>query len=156
MKTESGDNPGVIAMPPLIFLIFLGAGILINFIQPAAFIHGTARYVSGAMLLIASGTIVLLAQLRMKRAGTNIDVRKPSTVIVREGIYRYTRNPMYLSMAILLASLSLLLNNLWILLLVPAFMAVIQKGVIEREESYLEKKFGAEYTDYKKSVRRWI
>lgn len=156
MGTAPNDHPGVVAMPPLIFLIFLAAGLLINFLQPHTFIEGAARYVSGAFFLIVSGLIAILAHIRMRKAGTNVDVRKPATAIVKGGIYRFTRNPMYLSMTILLIALSLLLGNLWILLLVPVFMAVIQKGVIEREEAYLEKKFGSEYTDYKKNVRRWI
>lgn len=156
MKTAPNDNPGVVAMPPLIFLIFLASGILINVLQPVTFVEGGARYVPGVFFLIVSGVIVLLAHIRMRRAGTNVDVRKPATTIVKGSVYRYTRNPMYLSMAILLLAFSFLLGNLWILILTPVFMAVIQKGVIEREEAYLERKFGAEYTDYQKKVRRWI
>ena len=156
MNKAAGDNPGVIAMPPLILIIFLAIGVLINLIQPLNFIYGSARFISGIVILLISGIIVLSAQIRMKRAGTNIDVRKPSTSVVTDGIYCYTRNPMYLAMVILLIALAFLLNNLWILIVIPFFMAVIQKGVIMREEAYLERKFGSEYTEYKKRVRRWI
>ncbi|MEQ9619785.1 MAG: isoprenylcysteine carboxylmethyltransferase family protein [Deltaproteobacteria bacterium] len=156
MTTADNDNPGVIAMPPLIFIIFLAIGILINLLVPLSFIHGSARFISGIIILLVSGIIVLSAQRRMKRSGTNIDVRKPSTAVVTGGIYSYTRNPMYMSMVILLIALAFLLNNLWVLIVIPFFMAVIRKGVIMREEAYLERKFGSEYTEYKKRVRRWI
>lgn len=156
MKAADSDNPGVVAMPPLILLVFIAAGILINFIYPLHYVHGAARFVSGVFFLILSGVIVVSAHLEMRKAGTNVNVRKPATVIVKDGVYRYTRNPMYFSMVLLLIALSLLLSNLWILILTPVFIGVMQKGVIEREESYLEKKFGSEYGDYKKTTRRWI
>ncbi len=156
MKAETGENPGVIAMPPFILLVFITAGVLINFIFPLPFIQGALRYVSGAFFLIVSALIIVSAHIRMREAGTNVDVRKPATVIVKGGIYSYTRNPMYLSMVILLVALSVLLNNLWILILTPVFAGVIQKGVIEREEAYLERKFGSEYVEYEKTARRWI
>ncbi|MEM7007978.1 MAG: isoprenylcysteine carboxylmethyltransferase family protein, partial [Thermodesulfobacteriota bacterium] len=84
------------------------------------------------------------------------DVRKPANSIVKTSVYSYTRNPMYLSLVILLIGVSIFLNTLWIAFMVPLFVIVMQKGVIEREEAYLEQKFGNEYTEYKKRVRRWI
>jgi protein-S-isoprenylcysteine O-methyltransferase Ste14 len=92
----------------------------------------------------------------MTKSGTNVDVRKPTNAIVTTSVYSYTRNPMYLSMAILLIAFALLFNALWIALTIPFFMFVMHKGVIEREEAYLENKFGNEYLQYKNRVRRWI
>jgi len=63
---------------------------------------------------------------------------------------------MYVGLIIFLIAASVLLNNLWILIFTPVFIFIMRKGVIEREELYLEEKFGSEYTDYKKRVRRWI
>ncbi len=63
---------------------------------------------------------------------------------------------MYVSLVIFLFAMSVLLNNLWIIIFIPAFVFIMRRGVIEREELYLEEKFGAEYTDYKKRVRRWL
>jgi protein-S-isoprenylcysteine O-methyltransferase Ste14 len=156
MRAETADNPGVVAMPPFILLAFIAAGLIINFIYPLHFVHGLFRYASGALFLVVSGVMVIAAHAVMRKAGTNANVRKPATVIVTDGVYRYTRNPMYLAMVLLLIALSLLLNNLWILILTPVFIGVMQKGVIEREESYLEKKFGSGYAEYKKTARRWI
>jgi protein-S-isoprenylcysteine O-methyltransferase Ste14 len=154
--TRDNDNPGVITLPPFIFIAFLGVGVILHNIFPLHFIQGPIRNIVGAIFLAYSVLVASLAIFQMRRAGTNIDVRKPSTTIVSNGIYRYTRNPMYLSMALLLIAVSVLISNIWILILTPVFIIVIQKGVIEREERYLEGKFGTEYTSYKKSTRRWI
>jgi protein-S-isoprenylcysteine O-methyltransferase Ste14 len=93
----------------------------------------------------------------MRRADTAIDPRKPVSRLVVEGPFPYTRNPSYLSMAMIYARLVSLANALWAILLLPAALIVIQRGVIEREERYLERKFGEEeYLRYKARVRRWV
>lgn len=155
-QAPANDNPGVIALPPLIFIAFLGVGVILHNIFPLHFIHGPLRNIVGVIFLAYSVLVSGLAILRMRRAGTNIDVRKPSTTIVSDGIYRFTRNPMYLSMALLMIAISVLISNIWILILTPAFIIVIHKGVIEREERYLEGKFGTDYTSYKKRTRPWL
>lgn len=155
-KTPERDAPGVIALPPFIFLVFLGLGIIIHNLFPLHFIHGPLRTIVGVIFLAYSVLVSSLAIIQMRRAGTNIDVRKPTTSIVTDGIYRFTRNPMYLSMVLLMIAISVLISNIWILILTPVFIIVIQKGVIEREERYLEGKFGTEYALYKKRTRRWI
>jgi protein-S-isoprenylcysteine O-methyltransferase Ste14 len=76
--------------------------------------------------------------------------------MVTEGPFRYTRNPAYLSMAMIYAGISSLANALWAILLLPATLLVVQRGVIEREERYLERKFGEEYLRYKERVHRWL
>lgn len=155
-KPEENDSAGVIAIPPLILIAFIGLGVILHNIFPLHFIHGPLRTIIGAIFLAYSVLVMSLAMLQMRKAGTNIDVRKPTTTIVTDGIYRYTRNPMYVSMVLLMVAISVLISNIWIFALTPAFAIVMQKGVIEREERYLEKKFGSEYTDYKKRTRRWI
>jgi len=156
MTSRSDDRPGVIAPPPLIALIMIAAGFAASLIQPLPFIDGNARYIAGGALLILSAVIAAMAFSKMKGAGTNIDVRKPATTVVTDGIYSYTRNPMYVSLVIFLAAVSMLLDNLWIMALIPLFVAVMRRGVIEREERYLEEKFGTQYTEYKNRVRRWL
>jgi len=150
------DHPDVLALPPLILLGFIACGLLANRFYALPFVSGNARYVTGAVLAALPFFITALAMLEMGKAGTNIDVRKPATAIVKGSIYSVTRNPMYLSMVLMLAAGAFLLNNLWLLIALPIFVAVIQKGVIHREEAYLEKKFGEEYTAYKSRVRRWL
>jgi len=150
------DNPGVIAPPPLIFLCFLILGYLLNRYYPLVVLEGPLSTIISAIFFVYAGLTAGLAFFYMVKSGTNVDVRKPTNTIVTKSVYSYTRNPMYLSMVILLIAFSLLLNALWIALLIPFFMFVMQKGVIEREEAYLENKFGSEYLQYKSRVRRWI
>jgi protein-S-isoprenylcysteine O-methyltransferase Ste14 len=73
-----------------------------------------------------------------------------------EGPFRYTRNPAYLSMTMMYAGIAALRNALWAIVVLPVALLVIERGVIEREERYLEGKFGEEYLSYKARVRRWI
>ena len=150
------DNPGVIVLPPFIFLGFVAAGLAVNYLIPLPFIEGPIRIILGAVFLAYACLMAVLAFRQMSHAGTNVDVRKPTTTIISTGVYAYSRNPMYLAMALIMLSISLLVNTIWIALFIPIFIIVMNKGVIEREERYLENKFGSVYTDYKMRVRRWI
>lgn len=156
MNTDSNDNPKVLVPPPVIALVIILAGTVAGLIKSLRFINGNARYITGAALLAVSVAIGLTAFLKMKRVGTNVDVRKPATTVLTDGIYAYSRNPIYVGMTVFIIAVSVLLNNLWIMILIPVFILIMKRGVIEREERYLEQKFGAEYTDYKKRVRRWL
>jgi len=152
----NNDNPGVIAPPPIIFLLFLAFGYLLNSVYPLPFLAHPLSIIISGIFFVYSGLTAGLAFYYMIKSGNNVDVRKPAKTLVTKSVYSYSRNPMYLSMLILLIAFSLLFNTLWIVLLIPVFVIVMQKGVIEREEFYLEKKFGNEYLEYKKKVRRWI
>ena len=156
MTSPNKDYPRVIAPPPFIALVIIIAGFAAGLIKSLHFIYGTARYTAGGALLAASLANGLAAFYKFKKAGTNVDVRKPATKIVTDGLYAYSRNPIYVGLVIFLFAMSVLLNNLWIMIFIPAFVIIVKRGVIEKEEIYLEEKFGAEYTDYKKRVRRWL
>lgn len=156
MTNPNKDYPKVLAPPPFIALVIIIAGFAAGLIKSLHFIYGTARYTAGAALMAVSLIIILTASFKFKKAGTNVDVRKPTTSIVTDGLYAYSRNPIYVGLVIFLFAMSVLLNNLWIMIFIPAFVIIMRRGVIEREELYLAEKFGAEYTDYKQRVRRWI
>jgi len=79
-----------------------------------------------------------------------------SPELIGEGIYRWTRNPMYLGMGLIQAGLGALFSNMWIVALVPVTWFAIYLIAIRHEEAYLESQFGAPYLEYKKSVRRWL
>ncbi len=137
------DNPSVVAPPPLIYAGTLAAGLLMNRLYPAAF-------------LPRGLSLMLLGRRAMRRAGTNISLTKPATKIVTEGPYHFTRNPLYLSLTLVYGGITALRNALWAALLLPGVLYVMRRGVIEREEHYLERKFGDEYLRYKRQVRRWL
>ena len=155
-RRNDADNPGVVAPPPLIYAGALASGLLANNLYPSPFLpHGISRAL-GWPSIVAGLAIGLLGFREMKRAHTNVDPYKPTTAIVAEGPYRYTRNPLYVGMTLMYAGVSACANALPAALFLPAVLAVMQSGVIEREERYLERKFGDEYLGYKTRVRRWI
>jgi protein-S-isoprenylcysteine O-methyltransferase Ste14 len=92
----------------------------------------------------------------MRQADAPIRTDKPVLRLTTEGPFRYTRNPGYLSLAMIYAGIAVLRNSLWAILLLPLVLYVIQREVIEHEERYLERTFGEEYLDYKRKVRRWV
>ena len=92
----------------------------------------------------------------MRRAGTSVNPTEPTTVLVMDGPFKFTRNPLYLSLALFYAGVATLVNALWAMLMLPIVLLVINRGVIGREERYLERKFGEQYIQYKERVRRWL
>ncbi len=156
--TASRDHPGVIAPPPLIFLGFLFAGLVIDRLAqgPGLALPATVRAGACAILAALALWMVVSALGLFQAAGTAARPWRASSAIVTTGIYGLTRNPMYLSMAMLYACLALALDSVVALILLAPALLVIEFGVIRREERYLEAKFGEEYLRYKAQVRRWF
>ena len=91
-----------------------------------------------------------------RRAGTPVDVRRPTTRVVTDGPFRFSRNPGYLSLTGMYVGLTAVTDALWPLVFLPGVLLAVQRGVIKREERYLERKFGEDYLAYKARTRRWI
>lgn len=154
----TGDTPGVIAPPPLLFLgvLLIGAALDFGLLRVSTGLPGSLRLGAGAVLAAAAGALVAGALRRFRRAGTAVEPWRPSTALVTDGVYRFTRNPIYLAMALLYLGLALAMDGVVALLLLPPLLALVQVGVIAREERYLEGKFGEDYRRYVASVRRWL
>lgn len=153
---EAPDNPGVIAPPPLIYAGALVLGLVAKRSLPVPFLPRGLSRALGWPLVVCGLAIGLLGFREMSRAGTNVDPYEPTTAIVTEGPYRFTRNPLYVGMTLIYAGITARANSLPAILLLLLVLAVMRRGVIEREEAYLERKFGDEYLRYKDRVRRWI
>ena len=153
---ELQDNPGVIAPPPLIYAGPLAVGLLLNLKFPLRFMPRKVAAILGVTLIGASVALVSQAFQRMRRAGTNVNPTEPATVLVTEGPFKFTRNPLYLSLTLFYAGVATLVNALWAMLMLPIVLLVMNRGVIGREERYLERKFGEQYIQYKERVRRWL
>lgn len=156
MNDSSSDHAGVIAIPPIIYLIGLLLGLSLHYLYPVKFLPAAISVWCGLLLILMSVLLVVSAMLAFRRAGTSPDVRKPTTAISTDGIYRWSRNPMYVSLALLYLGIACWINSLSMLLLLVPVLVVVDLGVIKREERYLEIKFGDEYLRYKSQVRRWI
>jgi protein-S-isoprenylcysteine O-methyltransferase Ste14 len=153
---DDQDNPGIRVPPPLIYLGPLVAGLLLNRRLQVPFLsRGVARVLG--WLLVGGGMALATWFVRtIHGADTTLRTDKPVSILVQEGPFRYSRNPGYLSLAMIYAGIATLRNALWAILLLPLALFVIQREVIEREERYLERTFGEEYLDYKTRVRRWV
>lgn len=116
-----------------------------------------AQIVAVAIAIVGGGTIVA-GILAFRRDSTTVNPLKPDKTesIVVHGIYRFTRNPMYLGVALILVGWAMYLANIAALLVVPAFVAYMTQFQIKPEERALLKKFGRTYTEYTASVGRWI
>ena len=156
MLEETVDNPGVIAFPPALFAGTLAIGLLLHFIFPVAFLPQMIAIASGVIVLVGAALIAVSAFRAMRRAQTAVNPSLPTTAIVSDGAFGFSRNPIYLSLTLLYIGIALLFDALWALLLLLPLIVVVQNGVIKREERYLEQKFGDEYLHYKASVRRWV
>jgi protein-S-isoprenylcysteine O-methyltransferase Ste14 len=153
---DKPDTAGVVAPPPLIFLAGLAVGFGLEALLPGASLPGVVRWALGGVLVVAGFALLASFNTSFSRKGTAVEPWKPTTAIVTGGPYRLTRNPAYLGMALVYVGIALLAQALWVLVPLPVVLAVIDRGVIAREERYLERKFGREYLDYKGTVRRWI
>ncbi len=156
MAENRKDNPGVIAPPPLIYLGFLVLGGALDFLWPIGLGVGAVGVPAGAALAVLGGAIAFTAVRQFGRAGTNFKPHEPSTAIVTDGLYRHSRNPMYIALALVYAGIAVAADGLWAMALLVPTLVVVRHGVIAREERYLEGKFGDAYRRYKGSVRRWL
>ncbi|WP_282607285.1 isoprenylcysteine carboxylmethyltransferase family protein [Pelagibius sp. Alg239-R121] len=155
-ENSSTDHAGVRFPPPLIFLIPLLAGLAVDSSWIAGGLASTAWMVAGGIFSLVGLVLMIASAPRHRRAGTNIEPWKPTTAIIDDGIYGYSRNPIYLAMALVYTGLALAASSIAALVLLVPCLIVIRLYVIGREEVYLESKFGEAYLQYKARVRRWI
>ena len=153
---DDQDDPGIRVPPPLIYLLPLILGLLLNKRAPVPFLPRSAARGLG-WPLIGSGVVLNGWFLRTIRdADVPVRTDKPVPRLTTEGPFRYSRNPSYLALAMLYAGIAVLRNSPWAILFLPVVLVVIRREVIGREERYLERTFGEEYRDYKTRVRRWV
>ena len=150
------DNAGVRVPPPILLIVAILSGYCLQQLWALELTNWSGWYVA-AWSLIGVGVIILVASwVQFLRAKTNIRPDKPSSNLIQSGLYRFSRNPIYVSGLLLQLGIALLMNNLWIVLLVPVSKVVFDRYVIAREEAYLERAFGEVYVAYKRTVRRWL
>jgi len=151
------DTAQVIIRPPLAWGLAVIAGLALNWLVPLPFlpVDLPAGWL-GAMVFILALALVAWAIVTITRAGSNVPTNLPTTTIVASGPYRFTRNPIYLGMFLGLIGLAIAFDNLWLLMMLVPFALVIRYGVVAREETYLERKFGDVYRRYHTRVRRWL
>jgi len=153
------DHANVEIRPPFLFLGALVIGCLLTLALPLGTRLASPNGLALTTGLVFMGIGLLLAVLaanRFRLAGTPVPVDRPVTALVTVGPYRFTRNPIYIGLILIYFGLSIVLTSFWMLVLLVPMLVILQRRVIEREEAYLETKFGEPYRKYKERVPRWL
>ena len=156
MTDSTQDNPGIVVPPPLIYAAALATGLLVHRFFPVKVFPRAGARLLGSLFTAIAGALVISGMREMRRAGATVNTTQPAAALVTSGPFRLTRNPLYLALTFLYAGIALFVNSLWAIIPLPGVLAVMRYGVIAREESYLERRFGQQYLSYKARVRRWI
>lgn len=150
------DGPGIFLPPPLMFAAAVAVGVLVdgNVLQWRHVTHSSQF--AGIGVAVAGLALIIVSLGLFRRFHTRPEPWQPSTALIRSGIYRFSRNPMYLGMAVLSAGVALYFESIAAFILLAAVILVIDRYVIAREEAYLAETFGADYASYRAKVRRWL
>ena len=158
--SESGarDNPGMAAWRPIsIQLSCLLVGVILHNVWPAAIpVSERVRWVFVVVFIAMGAAIIAFSFREFFRAKTSLRPDQGAKALIHTGPFRYSRNPLYLAVIFLIIGIGFGVDNVWIIAMVVPLIFIMSVAVIAREEKYLEREFGQEYLDFKKSVRRWI
>jgi protein-S-isoprenylcysteine O-methyltransferase Ste14 len=155
----ASDHADVAIKPPFLFLGALALGCMLSLVLPIGpgLASPNALAFAVGLTFVAIGLALgILSIRRFRLAGTSLVPGEPSTALVVEGPYRFTRNPIYIGFVLLYFGLAIILTSLWVLALLIPVLIVLQRGVVEREEVYLERQFGEPYRKYQARVPRWL
>ena len=154
--SRAPDHPGVRVPPPVLLIVVILVGYGLQRAWALELPSWSGWSAAGWGLISVGVAILTTGWVQFYRAKTNILHHKPSSNVIQSGLYRFSRNPIYVSGLLLQLGIAPLMNNLWIVLLVLVSKFVFDRYVIAREEAYLERAFGDVYVDYKRTVRRWL
>jgi len=143
-------------LPPALFLISILIMMLLWRLAPTSRNFTFPVSLAGLALLILGLGLTILGSRKFRQVGTNINTFNEPDVLVKDGLFRYSRNPMYLGFVIALLGVSALLGSLSTLAVVIVFFVITDRWYIAFEERAMAKKFGEEYEKYKSQTRRWI
>jgi protein-S-isoprenylcysteine O-methyltransferase Ste14 len=153
------DHAEVAIKPPFLFLGALALGSLLSLVVPIGPGLGAANALAlivGLAFVAIGVALAALAVRNFRLAGTSVVPGEPSTALVVAGPYQITRNPIYIGFVLAYFGLAVMLTSVWVLLLLIPVLMILQRGVVEREEDYLERQFGESYRRYKARVPRWL
>lgn len=152
------SSAGVRFPPPLIYALGLILAYLINRAVPLWIAAPEPHWLWWLGIVVAATGISLSLSgfITFRRHRTAVNPTRPASTIVTTGPYRFTRNPMYLGLAVFSVGVALLLDTWWALIAVPFVVLVVDRAVIAREERYLATAFGDEYGAYRATTRRWF
>ena len=148
-------NLGLIR-PPFVYLVSIGIGLLVHWAWPVQWLPASVNVAVGIVLVVIAVGLFVSSVRTFKKAGTPVPGDMPTTLIVRAGPYRFSRNPIYVAFTLLQIGVAAWVNSAAVLIMALPALSLMALVVIPREERYLEEKFPAEYLPYKREVRRWL
>jgi protein-S-isoprenylcysteine O-methyltransferase Ste14 len=151
-------GPGVYIPPPLLYAFIFLAAVFIQKKIPITDLvfHSQPIKITGIVLLVIALFFSARSLGQFFRTKNTLILIKRASSLQTTGIYRVSRNPMYVGLALIYLGLSCLIGNWWNIILFPLLFLIIQEYIIRREEKYLELEFGQQYAEYRKTVRRWL
>jgi protein-S-isoprenylcysteine O-methyltransferase Ste14 len=155
--TDTG-TAGVIVRPPLLYLAALLAGFVLDRLLRLPFpVPGVdlVHWIVGGLLILIGLALAVAGIRNFSTAGTPVRSIEPTRALVTTGVHGWSRNPIYLGLFLLYGGIGIAAKSPWILILALPLAITIRYGVVAREETYLERRFGDAYRDYKARVRRW-
>jgi protein-S-isoprenylcysteine O-methyltransferase Ste14 len=156
MSGNNADAPDVKIIPPLVYLAGIVIGLLASIWMPTKVVSNLLAWTVGGILVFCGAVLTGSAVLKFKDVGTTVRPDRAASSLVTAGPYKITRNPMYLGLAFVFLGIAVADQSVWALVLLPVVLAIIQRLAIEPEEAFLERRFGADYINYKERVSRWI
>jgi protein-S-isoprenylcysteine O-methyltransferase Ste14 len=159
MSEALKDRPDVVVFPPVVPLAILVLAIALQWFAPLnllAAVASTPRIVVGTIIALAGALVVVSGQRALARRGTNVNPSLPTLALASDGIYRFTRNPMYVGGMTALAGIAPIFSLDWLILLMIPAACILHIGIVSREERYLARKFGEEYRSYEAQVPRYM
>ena len=142
--------------PPVVYGAGFLAGAVVERAVPTPAIPGPVRVAAGAAGAAALAALDTRAMLLFRRSATPVNPARPASRLVTDGPYRFTRNPMYVGMALAYAGGAVAAQRLWSLATLPLVLRWVDRAVVPREERHLEETFGVEYEAYRGRVPRWL
>jgi protein-S-isoprenylcysteine O-methyltransferase Ste14 len=146
-------------LPPVaVTLLFAMAMWGIARVTPPQPLPQSLTLFAAALFTLGSGLVGIAGIVAFRRAGTTVNPLQPENTssLVVDGVYRYTRNPMYLALLMLLFAWGITLSNPWSMLLAWTFIPYMNRFQIGPEEQAMLRRYGAEFLNYAARVRRWI
>lgn len=153
------DAADVAVKPPFLFLGALALGCLLSLVIPVGPNLGrpnTLALVTGLGFVLIGLGLAIASVLSFRAAGTSVVPGEPAAALVVTGPYALTRNPIYVGFVLAYLGLAILLTSVWVLVLLAPVLITLQRGVVQREEAYLERHFGEAYRNYQARVPRWL
>lgn len=158
MPESSPETAGVVVRPPFLYLGCLIVAWVLNYLfpWPIAPRLWDWRWLGGVVLFCLGLALFQWARNSFERVETPIPTNQPTKALALDGPYRYSRNPIYIALTIAYAGLGWTIGSWWPFVLLLVILPIMEFGVVRREERYLAARFGQEYLDYRKRVRRWF